>query len=78
MGNRKGLFLNDLFIDLCRRTGVARSLEAHGQGTVRGPQTNCIILVGELLDPRGRWTLSTLSTHLLRPCVGEVGYKHNC
>ena len=29
------------------------------------------ILVGGLLDPRGSWTLSTLSTRLLRPWEEE-------
>ena len=49
--------------------GVARTSGVHGQGTVRGPQTNGIfglILVGGPLDPRGPWALPTLSTRLLR------------
>ena len=48
-------------------TSVARPSGVRGQGTARDPQTNGIILVGGTRDRRGPWTLSTLSTHLLRP-----------
>ena len=34
-------------------TGVARPSGAHGQGTLRGPQTNGISLVGESPGPSG-------------------------
>ena len=42
----------------------SKTLGAHGQGTVRHPKTNSIILVGGPLDLRGPMTLST---RLLRP-----------
>ena len=59
---------------MIKDTGVARPSGTHGQESVMGRQTNGLILVGGRLDPRGPWSLSTMSTRLLSPFI-YMGYS---